>query len=417
MSSQVDAGNVQSGHTVMPGEEMSWRIWSVVGLCSVVYFLDGLLPAMLGPLAPSIARTLDLGPAELGPVFSGTIVGQAIGLVSVPMIARYVGHKNIIIMSVIGFGFMQAATYFVQGRDVLIAIRVLEGFFIGGGYPSGMVIVTAIVPREHRGKCLMLLFIGLGLGSTMAGVVSRWFVTGELWRLAFAITGLATMGMALVVWKFLNVNVTDKPDDPDEKPRQFRDIGKPPLLWGTLLLWTVYTCSFAVFYCITYWMPSLLVGMGRSPEIASYAAASFNFGGLVAVLLVGLLIDRYGAIRILSFAYFVAAILFFFDGRYVEQLGDIPLLILLATTGFFILGAYGGVNVVVVSYYPAELRGLGAGWAKSVGRTINILTPILIGIALARGFAEQDLLSMFAIPAAMVMLSLLGIGYLKPDLK
>ena len=417
MSSQVDAGNVQSEHTVMPGEEMSWRIWSVVGLCSVVYFLDGLLPAMLGPLAPSIARTLDLGPAELGPVFSGTIIGQAIGLVSVPMIARYIGHKNIIIMSVIGFGFMQAATYFVQGRDVLIAIRVLEGFFIGGGYPSGMVIVTAIVPREHRGKCLMLLFIGLGLGSTMAGVVSRWFVTGELWRLAFAITGLATMGMALVVWKFLNVDVTDKPDDPGEKPRQFRDIGKPPLLWGTLLLWTIYTCSFAVFYCITYWMPSLLVGMGRSPEIASYAAASFNFGGLVAVLLVGLLIDRYGAIRILSFAYFVAAILFFFDGRYVEQLGDIPLLILLATTGFFILGAYGGVNVVVVSYYPAELRGLGAGWAKSVGRTINILTPILIGIALARGFAEQDLLSMFAVPAALVMLSLLGIGYLKPDLK
>ena len=396
---------------------MSWRIWWVVGLCSVVYFLDGLLPAMLGPLAPSIARTLDLGPTDLGPVFSGTIIGQAIGLVSVPMIARYIGHKNIIIMSVIGFGFMQAATYFVQGRDVLIAIRILEGFFIGGGYPSGLVIVTAIVPREHRGKCLMSLFIGLGLGSTMAGVVSRWFVTGELWRLAFAITGLATMGMAFVVWKFLNVDVTDKPDDPDKSPRQFRDIGKPPLLWGTLLLWTVYTCSFAVFYCITYWMPSLLVGMGRSPEIASYAAASFNFGGLVAVLLIGLLIDRYGAIRVLSFAYFVAAILFFFDGRYVEQLGDIPLLILLATTGFFILGAYGGVNVVVVSYYPAELRGLGAGWAKSVGRVINILTPILIGIALAQGMAERDLLSMFALPAGIVMASLLAIGYLKPDLK
>lgn len=416
MSTQVDAGLISPGNTVKPGDAMSWRTWFAVALCSVVYFLDGLLPAMLGPLAPNIAQSLNLGPAELGPVFSGTIVGQAIGLVIVPMFARYIGHKNIIILSVIGFGFMQAATYFVQAHDVLISIRILEGFFIGGGYPSCIVIVTAIVPQKHRGIGVMLLFVGLALGSTMAGVVSRWFVTGELWRTAFAITGLATMCMALVVWKFLNVDVSDTPEEPDEEPRKFRDIGKPPLLWGTLLLWLIYTCSFAVFYCITYWMPSMLVGLGRSPEIAAYAAASFNFGGLIALLMVGLLIDRYGAIRILSLAYLLAAVLFFFDGRFINELGDMPLLILLATTGFFILGGYAGVNVVLVSYYPAELRGLGAGWAKGVGRVINISTPVLIGIALARGAAEQDLLSMFALPAGMVATALLAIGYLKKEM-
>jgi len=132
--------------------------------------------------------------------------------------------------------------------------------------------------------------------------------------------------------------------------------------------------------------------------------------------MVGLLIDRYGAIRILSLAYLLAAVLFFFDGRFINELGDMPLLILLATTGFFILGGYAGVNVVLVSYYPAELRGLGAGWAKSVGRVINISTPVLIGIALARGAAEQDLLSMFALPAGMVAAALLAIGYLKKEM-
>ena len=392
---------------------MSWRMWSIVALCAVVYFLDGLLPAMLGPLAPSIARSLDLGPDDLGPVFSATIIGQSIGLVAMPVVARFVGHKRVIVLAVLGFGSMQAATYFVQSLEVLIAIRILEGFFIGGGYPSCMVLVAAIVPKQHRGISIMALFVGLGLGSSMAGVISRWFVAEELWRLAFAITGLVAVCMALIVWRFLNADTSDAPDDPDAKPHRFIDIGWPPLLWGTLLLWLLYICSFTIFYCMTYWLPSLLVGMGRSQEISAYAAAAFNFGGLIALPIVGLLIDRLGVMRVLSIAYLVAAVLLFMDGRYVEQLGDTSLLALLTVSGFFMLGGYAGINVVVVSYYPAELRGFGAGWAKSAGRIGTIMTPILVGVALANGVAERDVLSTFALPSAMAVLALFAINHLK----
>ena len=408
---------MNTAQAIDSNESISWKMWSVVALCAIVYFLDGLLPAMLGPLAPSIAKSLELGPGELGPVFSATIVGQSIGLVTMPIAARYIGHKSVIVLAVLGFGFMQAATYYAQSQEFLIAVRIIEGFFIGGGYPSCMVLVAAIVPQQRRGLAIMLLFAGLGLGSTMAGVVSRWFVADELWRIAFLVTGLIAMIMAVIVWRFLSADVTDTPEDPHKEPLRLRDIGRPPLLWGTLLLWTLYICSFTIFYCMTYWLPSLLVGMGRSPEVSAYAAASFNFGGLLALLIVGLLIDRYGAIRVLSIAYLLAAVLLFFDGRYIEQLSAPSLLVLLATSGFFMLGGYAGINVVLVNYYPPELRGFGAGWAKSAGRIGTISTPVLIGIALQGGIAEQTVLSSFAVPAAMAVAALWAISTLQPKTK
>jgi len=398
-----------------PKARLSADAWRVIFLCSFVYLLDGLLPALLGPLAPSIATSLNLGPKDLGPVFSATIIGQSIGLVTMPMAARYIGHTRIIAMAVLGFGLMQAATYFATTRDALIGIRIVEGFFIGGGFPSCMALVAATVPKEHRGLSIMLLFVGLGLGNTSAGLISRWFVEGELWRMAFLGTGLMAMAMSVVVWKFMGADAKDEPEENRERPRPFVDIARPPYLWGTMLLWGLYICSFTIFYCMVYWLPSLLVGMGRSAEISAYAASAFGFGGLAATFVIGSIMDRFGTVKVLTTAYFIAALLLYFDGRYLSVLSDLNLLIALAASGFFMLGAYGGINVVVMYYYPAELRALGAGWAKSAGRIGTISTPILIGIALESGVIEQDVVSTFAVPAIIAMACLLSIRYLKGD--
>ncbi len=41
----------------------------LIGLCSLVYFLDGLIHSILGPLAPEMSRSLQLTLGELGPIF------------------------------------------------------------------------------------------------------------------------------------------------------------------------------------------------------------------------------------------------------------------------------------------------------------------------------------------------------------
>ena len=84
---------------------------------------------------------------------------------------------------------------------------------------------------------------------------------------------------------------------------------------------------------------------------------------------------------------------------------------LLAASGFFVLGAYGGVNVVLATFYPASIRATGIGWAKTVGRIGTLLAPILIGTALTAGIRETTIMSLFAVPAILAVVSLLVIGF------
>lgn len=178
------------------------------------------------------------------------------------------------------------------------------------------------------------------------------------------------------------------------------------MLAGTLLLWLMFICALTIYYCLSSWLPTLLVDIGRSPRLAAVAVGSYTSGGVVAGLLIGPLIDRFGAHRILGLFFAISAVLLFAIGQWLRTLADWPLLLLLASCGFFMLGAYGGINVVLAGYYPSTLRALGIGWAKSVGRLGTILPPIAIGYALAAGMTAQTIVSLFAVPAALIVVAL-----------
>jgi len=62
-----------------------------IAICTAIYLLDGLIHTILGPLAPDIARSLELSKAELGPIFSSNLIGQCLGLVVFPAIAGRLG--------------------------------------------------------------------------------------------------------------------------------------------------------------------------------------------------------------------------------------------------------------------------------------------------------------------------------------
>jgi hypothetical protein len=83
---------------------------------------------------------------------------------------------------------------------------------------------------------------------------------------------------------------------------------------------------------------------------------------------------------------------------------------LLIACGFFVLSAYGGVNVVLASFYPTALRAVGIGWAKSIGRLGTLVAPVLIGAGLSAGIAETTIMSLFALPASLAVVSLVVIA-------
>src|SRR5665213_2306725 len=92
---------------------------ALIGVCAVVYFLDGLIHSILGPLAPEMARTLHLSNAQLGPIFSANLLGQCAGLIIFPLFTRRLGQRGIILFSLVGFGLAQCGTVLAMGATAL----------------------------------------------------------------------------------------------------------------------------------------------------------------------------------------------------------------------------------------------------------------------------------------------------------
>jgi MFS transporter, AAHS family, 4-hydroxybenzoate transporter len=387
------------------------RVLLLIGVCSLTFFLDCLIPALMGPLATPIAQSLSLSRTELGAVFSANLVGQCLGLLTIPLLARRLGHRRIILWTTLAFGLTQTLTAYVVDRDTLVASRLITGVFLGGALPSCLAAVTQSTPPGRRGIATMLLFTAYGLGGAVAGFLASLFVEGGDWRIAFGVTGGACLIAVLACWRLLE----EPPPEPGSASaaahrgatRRLTEIVSPPLLAGTLLLWLMFICALTIYYCLSSWLPTLLVDMGRNPRLAAYAIGSYTGGGVVSGLLIGPLIDRYGAHRILSLFFALAALLLYVIGQSMDALADAPLLALLATCGFFMLGAYGGLNVVLAGFYPAELRAVGVGWAKSVSRLGTVLPPIAIGYGLTQGMKAETIVALFAVPAALVMAALL----------
>ncbi|MBO9519345.1 MAG: MFS transporter [Porphyrobacter sp.] len=379
-----------------------------IAICTAIYFLDGLIHTILGPLAPEIARSLSLGNAQLGPIFSANLIGQCIGLVVFPAIADRIGHRLAVTIAVVGFGLGQCASAFADSGTMLFALRLVTGVFLGGCLPSCLAMVAGEAPADRRGVSILTLFTGYGLGAAVAGAVAAGFADLGGWRIAMVAVGVLSLALAGGAWLWLR----DRADG--EETARGPAVGAPAVLQlmgrrylvGTLMLWLLFMLMLTISYCLNSWLPIMLVEAGHDPSFAAMSVTIFGFGGAIAALGIGLLIDRFGAMAVLLVFLLVAAALLFATGQAMDRASRGELTALLGVAGFFSLGAYGGVNVVLAGYYPEDLRATGVGWAKSVGRLGTVIAPIAIGLALSAGVAGQTVMSLFAFPALLAALAL-----------
>lgn len=385
----------------------------LIAICALVYFLDGLIHSILGPLAPQIARSLQLSNADLGPIFSANLVGQCLGLIVFPVFAGRAGQRAVVLVCLIGFGLAQSGTALANGPTSLFVWRLVTGVFLGGCLPSCLALVTAAAPSKRRGLAIMMLFTGYGFGATVAGLVATGFNEMGGWRMATVAVGAVCIVTAVFAWIGLREPSEDGDREGDVSRGGVAENGSRALLifspryrLGTLMLWLLFICMLTISYCLNSWLPTLLVEVGRDGRLAALSVSIFSLGGIIAALGVGVLIDRFGATRTLVFFLTLSTVLLFVIGQLLASASAAVLLVLLAVCGFFVLGAYGGVNVVLASFYPAHLRAAGIGWTKSVGRIGTLVAPVSIGAGLSAGMADTTIMSMFAVPALLAVLSL-----------
>jgi AAHS family 4-hydroxybenzoate transporter-like MFS transporter len=87
----------------------------VILLCGLVVLFDGLDTQVIGYLGPALSLEWNIPRAQLGPVFSASLVGLMAGLLIIGPISDRIGRRYSIIVSVFLFSFCTLLTAFAQG--------------------------------------------------------------------------------------------------------------------------------------------------------------------------------------------------------------------------------------------------------------------------------------------------------------
>lgn len=403
--------------------------WIVIGLCSLVAMLDGLDLQSIGLAAPAMIGQLHIAPHIFGFVFSAALAGLALGAFVLGPLADRVGRKRVLVGATFCFGFFTLATAHVGDLTQLLAVRFLAGVGLGGAMPSFISLASEYVPKARRVTVVSLLWAGFPLGGVAGGLLASKIIPAYGWQSIFLVGGVlpvllsAILAIALPesasflvaagksseqIGKTLRRIFPDVSVAGDIRFEFTREVAPRTTVLelfrsgraiGTPLLWISFFFAFMILVTNSAWSPVLLRRVGIAPEQSALAMALFNFGSLFGSAAAGLLLHRFGVLRVLPPTLVLGALAYMmvgwsapsFDAVLVAQ-GLFGLLLGCASSGLIALSAI---------YYPVTIRSTGVGWATAVGRLGSVTGPLVVGQMVG---ALWDVPTIFAVAGGSVLI-------------
>ncbi len=415
--------------------------WVVVVLCAFVMFLDGFDTQAVSYMAPLIAKEWGLPRELLGPIFSSALTGLMVGyLVLSPLSDRF-GHRRLILVSTVTFGFLTLITVSVTGVTELMILRFATGVALGAAIPSAVALTTEYSPKRLRATFVLVIYCGFSLGFVAAGGVAAWSIPLYGWRSMLWIGAVAPLLLAVGVFvllpESLDFLVRTKADPrtiwrvvrrvdqnlPQDCPGEFTtDIAETRSAvgslfqsgrtFGTIVLWLVFGLNLAEFYALQSWLPTILTNLHYPLSTVALATSLTTIGGIVAAFAIGPAMDKLGAYGSLATVYFAGVV---FVALLAPAISAPPWALLIAAfcAGFCISGGQKSVIALSAIFYPAPIRSTGVGWALGIGRLGGIGGPLLVGVLLGYHLSAASLFYAAAVPMllAAILVTLLGMRY------
>ncbi|MFH2114721.1 MAG: MFS transporter [Spirochaetota bacterium] len=261
-----------------------------VGFLTLMVFF-GMLPRLLvSPVLLRLAADLGIGFDQAAGFFLTMSAGYVSGLLLSGYVARAVGHRWTIVLSIAGGGL---AFMILSGlhSPALFHLVLLLGGLANGLYPgSGIASVVALVPDVHRGKALGLHEIGPNLAFMAAPIAAALLVPGFGWRGLFLASGILVVLMAAAFAVFGHAS-----EEAGAPPNfgNLSELARKPAFWTVSALFVVgATAAFGVYSVLpTY----LMADQGLDERLVNSLIGFSRVSGTFAILAAGGLADRFGA--------------------------------------------------------------------------------------------------------------------------
>jgi AAHS family 3-hydroxyphenylpropionic acid transporter len=363
-----------------------------VALCFIVALLEGVDIQSAGIAGPGIAAHFQLDKAEMGWVFSSSILGLLPGAFIGGLLADRIGRKTVLIGSVLLFGAFSIVTSMAWDLPSLLSARFMTGLGLGAALPNLIALSSESARETGRATAVSLMYCGVPLGGATASLVAM-LGGAEQWQLVFHVGGWAPIIVAPVLYFFLPESSSYQATTRSQNAQSRTGIADGLFGRGqampTLLLWISCFFTLTVVYMLLNWLPTLLAGQGFSRSEVGTVQTLLNLGMASGSILAGVLLDRWNAIKLVALIY---------GGMLLALLGlgisasFVNMLIAGFIAGFFVLAAQLILYALAPQFYPSAIRATGVGSAVAIGRLGSMSGPLIAGQMLASGTGVAGLM-------------------------
>jgi MFS transporter, AAHS family, 4-hydroxybenzoate transporter len=431
----MEAGAIDTDAIVNAQKIGAFQILVAV-FCGCALLVEGFNTSAIGYIAPQITRLWHIPNSTLGTILTADMVGLLLGYLFIsPLSARF-GHKTMVVACTAAFGALTFLTITSSQVAVLIGFRFLTGIGVGGAMPSAVALTGEYFPERLRSTSITLIYIGFSLGQIAAGVVAGLLLEPFGWQAVLGFGGGSTLILAALFAFALPESLEFLINRGNGRERAVHILARlsPALAisnatrivsgqqgarkvtvgqlvengraLGTGFIWAGMFMNLMIYFFLQKWLTSLLVQVGLTQQTAITATTVGLAGGIVAALIIGPLMDRYGPYAVVSGLFAASAVSVIVMAQVLSS--PVPLVIIAVSlfVGFCLSGGQKANNALSVYFYPTALRGTGIGWSLGIGRIGGVLGPFAAGLLLTAGWTPAELFYAAAIPMAIGTLAI-----------
>jgi MFS transporter, ACS family, glucarate transporter len=192
--------------------------WLVLGLVTVIMFVDSLHRQSLGIAGKTIIDELHFTTQTMGWILSGYTLGYALFQIPWGYLGDRFGPKSILTIAVIwaslftlsmGFAPQLATRAGIGIALTFFLLRFLVGIGVAAAPPNITKIVSAWAGTRRRGIGSSFASMGTGLGGVVAPFFFSWAIHHWGWPTPFYLCGMVGV-MVAFIWR---LNATNRPEE------------------------------------------------------------------------------------------------------------------------------------------------------------------------------------------------------------
>jgi len=389
--------------------KFQYRLFVIFGL---VWMADAMQVLSIGFSAPSIASTFGVPVPQALQTGTTFFIGMLVGAFCFGRIADRVGRRPALMLAVVIDAACGVASAFAPSLGWLMVLRFLTGIGVGGTLPVDYTMLAEFLPRDRRGRWLVLLESFWALGTICLALLALAGAAhgNDAWRIIFFVTGIpALVGLIPRLYVpesplFLNCN------GKSEQARQVlervaqtngRKVAIPTLQSERTerqSVFTLFTATFrrrtvalfaawllisVAYYAVFVYLPIRLSGAGFA-----FMRGQAFLVILALVQLPGYALAAYGVERWGRKPTLIGFLLLSAVGCMLYSLGTAPVVVIGSTLlmSFALLGTWGALYAFTPEVYPTNLRATGMGTAPEVARFGGLFAPAVIAPVMSTHF-------------------------------